>query len=190
MVASQVIYMLANKPLCKVSKQKVDGSFLATLLETVAVVLVVVTWSSITEGTFHPPCLYAYPLTTVKQKPGRTMVDTTRHSTVTKRNHTPLYVSKDFSPFQSYLLYSLNSLIDSILDWRGSFITHKQINDNSPTQPPNLQTPRGCNTQNPNSVVVLIASLSDYACRSKRLHIQYFSSCPLRHSCPLNLSHS
>ena len=48
--ASQVIYMLANSPLCKVSKQKVDGSFLATLLETIAVVFLVITWSSVTEG--------------------------------------------------------------------------------------------------------------------------------------------
>ncbi|KAG8826511.1 hypothetical protein FRC19_008763 [Serendipita sp. 401] len=49
---SQVVYMLANKPLCKVSDAKVDGSFIATLLETIAVVLLVVTWSSITEETW------------------------------------------------------------------------------------------------------------------------------------------
>lgn len=50
LAASQVVYMVANDPLCKASKQKVDGSFIATLLETISVVLLVVTWSSITEG--------------------------------------------------------------------------------------------------------------------------------------------
>jgi hypothetical protein len=50
MAASQVVYILASKPLCKASDSKVDASFIATLLETVAVVLLVVTWSSVTEG--------------------------------------------------------------------------------------------------------------------------------------------
>jgi len=51
MAASQVVYMVANDPLCKASKEKVDGSFIATLLETISLVLLVVTWSSVTEGT-------------------------------------------------------------------------------------------------------------------------------------------
>ncbi|CAG7850597.1 SubName: Full=Related to export control protein CHS7 {ECO:0000313/EMBL:CCA71545.1} [Serendipita indica DSM 11827] len=58
MAASQVIYMLANSPLCKVSNQKVDGSFIATLLETVAVVFLVVTWSSVTEESWGDESYY------------------------------------------------------------------------------------------------------------------------------------
>lgn len=54
MAGSQAVYMLANDPLCKASQQKVDGSFIATLLETVAVILLVVTWSSVTEGEVVP----------------------------------------------------------------------------------------------------------------------------------------
>lgn len=53
MAASQVVLFLANDPLCKASQQKVDGSFIATLLETISVVLLIVTWSSVTEGE-HP----------------------------------------------------------------------------------------------------------------------------------------
>lgn len=52
MAASQVVFMLANDPLCKASQRKVDGSFIATLLETVSVVLLVVTWSSVTEESW------------------------------------------------------------------------------------------------------------------------------------------
>ena len=55
MVGSQVIYFLANDPLCKASQEKVDGSFIATLLETVSVVLLIVTWSSVTEGSVDSP---------------------------------------------------------------------------------------------------------------------------------------
>jgi hypothetical protein len=52
MAASQVVYMVANDPLCKASKEKVDGSFIATLLETISLVLLVVTWSSVTEESW------------------------------------------------------------------------------------------------------------------------------------------
>jgi Chitin synthase export chaperone len=51
MAGSQVVYLLANDPLCKAAQQKVDGSFIATILETVSVVLLIVTWSSVTEGS-------------------------------------------------------------------------------------------------------------------------------------------
>ncbi len=70
--ASQAIYMLANSPLCKVSKQKVDGSFLATLLETIGVVFLVVTWSSVTEGKCTHTCVTPLVLTHVPQNPGET----------------------------------------------------------------------------------------------------------------------
>ncbi|KAG8812754.1 hypothetical protein FRC17_001838 [Serendipita sp. 399] len=49
---AQVVRMLASKPLCNASDGKVDGSFITTLLETVSVVLLVVTWNSITEETW------------------------------------------------------------------------------------------------------------------------------------------
>jgi hypothetical protein len=54
MAASQVVYLLANDPLCKAAQEKVDGSFIATILETVSVVLLIVTWSSVTEGSLTP----------------------------------------------------------------------------------------------------------------------------------------
>jgi len=52
MAASQVVYLLANDPLCKAAQEKVDGSFIATILETVSVVLLIVTWSSVTEESW------------------------------------------------------------------------------------------------------------------------------------------
>lgn len=52
MAGSQVVFMLANDPLCKAAQQKVDGSFIATLLETISVVLLIVTWSSVTEESW------------------------------------------------------------------------------------------------------------------------------------------
>lgn len=79
-VASQVVYILANEPLCKAAKAKVDGSFLATLLETVSVVLLVVTWTSVTEGLFST-ISNSLPTLTIPylQKHGK-MIDITKKS--------------------------------------------------------------------------------------------------------------
>ncbi|KIM69368.1 hypothetical protein SCLCIDRAFT_103250 [Scleroderma citrinum Foug A] len=48
-VVSQLAYFLLSKVICKGSS-KVDGSFIATLLETAAVVVLYIAWRSITEG--------------------------------------------------------------------------------------------------------------------------------------------
>jgi len=48
-IISQVFYFLPSKAICTGSKAKVDGSFIATLLETASVVFLVLGWQSITE---------------------------------------------------------------------------------------------------------------------------------------------
>jgi len=58
MAGAQIVFLLANDPLCKAAQQKIDGSFIATLLETVSVVLLIVTWSSVTEGPLSSPYLF------------------------------------------------------------------------------------------------------------------------------------
>ena len=49
-VLSQLDYFLLNKVICKGSGQKVDGSFVATILETMTVAMLYLGWKSITEG--------------------------------------------------------------------------------------------------------------------------------------------
>jgi len=56
--ASQAVYLVANKPLCLAANAKVDGSFLATLLETFTVGLLVATWTSVTEETWEEERYY------------------------------------------------------------------------------------------------------------------------------------
>lgn len=54
-VLSQLDYFLLSKVICNGSNSKVDGSFVATLLETAAVGVLYLAWKSITEGalSFH-----------------------------------------------------------------------------------------------------------------------------------------
>ncbi|KIJ29576.1 hypothetical protein M422DRAFT_188211, partial [Sphaerobolus stellatus SS14] len=49
-VLSQLDYFLLSKVICSGSNMKVDGSFIATLVETLAVVVIYLAWRSITEG--------------------------------------------------------------------------------------------------------------------------------------------
>jgi hypothetical protein len=51
-ILSQGAYYALSYKICTGTNQKVDGSFLATLLETVAIVLVYFGWRSITEDTW------------------------------------------------------------------------------------------------------------------------------------------
>lgn len=51
-ILSQGAYYALSYKMCTGTNEKVDGSFLATLLETVAVVLVFLGWRSITEDTW------------------------------------------------------------------------------------------------------------------------------------------
>ncbi|KIJ53865.1 hypothetical protein M422DRAFT_80461, partial [Sphaerobolus stellatus SS14] len=48
-VLSQLDYFLLSKVICNGSNMKVDGSFIATLLETLTVVIIYLVWRSITE---------------------------------------------------------------------------------------------------------------------------------------------
>jgi len=49
---SQVVYMIAGKTLCEVSNRVVDGSFIATTLETGSLTLLFVAWMKITESSW------------------------------------------------------------------------------------------------------------------------------------------
>jgi len=51
-VGSQVIYMVPSKSLCEASNRVLDGSFIATVLETGSLVLVFVAWMKITEASW------------------------------------------------------------------------------------------------------------------------------------------
>ncbi|KAG9028422.1 hypothetical protein FRB95_006500 [Tulasnella sp. JGI-2019a] len=54
-VVSQVIYYEVSKYICKGSDAKVDGSFVATVLETASVFLLFLGWKSITEDSWDEP---------------------------------------------------------------------------------------------------------------------------------------
>jgi hypothetical protein len=54
-VASQVIYFEASRYICTASKAKVDGSLIATALETAAVYMLFLGWKSITEDSWDEP---------------------------------------------------------------------------------------------------------------------------------------
>lgn len=51
-ILSQGAYYALSYKICDGTSQRVDGSFLATLLETVALVLVYFGWRSITEDSW------------------------------------------------------------------------------------------------------------------------------------------
>jgi hypothetical protein len=53
-ILAQLAYFLLSRPLCSASKAKVDGSFIATMLETASVFVIYLAWRSITEGTPLP----------------------------------------------------------------------------------------------------------------------------------------
>jgi len=57
-VLSQLAYFLLSKVICKGSNQKVDGSFVATLLETAAVGVLYLAWKSITEESWDEDAYY------------------------------------------------------------------------------------------------------------------------------------
>ncbi|KAI0058581.1 hypothetical protein BV25DRAFT_1830036 [Artomyces pyxidatus] len=57
-VLSQLDYFLLNKVICNGSSAKVDGSFVATLLETAAVGVLYLAWKSITEESWDEDVYY------------------------------------------------------------------------------------------------------------------------------------
>jgi len=57
-VLSQLDYFLLNKVICKGSTAKVDGSFVATILETASVTVLYLAWRSITEESWDDEVYY------------------------------------------------------------------------------------------------------------------------------------
>jgi hypothetical protein len=57
-VLSQLAYFLLSKVICKHTNAKIDGSFIATVLETCTVVVLVASWMSITEATWDDDPYY------------------------------------------------------------------------------------------------------------------------------------
>ncbi|KAF9809132.1 hypothetical protein IEO21_07533 [Rhodonia placenta] len=57
-VLSQLDYFLLNKVICKGTSAKVDGSFVATILETAAVGVLYLAWRSITEESWDDDIYY------------------------------------------------------------------------------------------------------------------------------------
>ncbi|KDQ49990.1 hypothetical protein JAAARDRAFT_200331 [Jaapia argillacea MUCL 33604] len=57
-VLSQLDFFLLNKVICKGSTAKVDGSFVATILETIAVWVLYSAWKSITEDSWDDEAYY------------------------------------------------------------------------------------------------------------------------------------
>lgn len=57
-VLSQLDYFLLSKVICKGTKAAIDGSFVATILETLSVVALFYGWVGITEDTWDDPYLY------------------------------------------------------------------------------------------------------------------------------------
>lgn len=52
-VLSQLDYFLLSRVICKGANRKIDGSFVATILETAAVGVLYLGWRSITESTSY-----------------------------------------------------------------------------------------------------------------------------------------
>ena len=63
-ILAQLAYFLLSRPICTGTNAKIDGSFLATVLETASVFVLYLAWRSITEGMpLCPPCCVPHPLT-------------------------------------------------------------------------------------------------------------------------------
>jgi hypothetical protein len=58
-VISQLAYFLLSKVICNGSKRKVDGSFIATILETASVGVLYLAWKSITEESWEEEPYYS-----------------------------------------------------------------------------------------------------------------------------------
>jgi len=58
-ILAQLAYFLLSRPICNGTNAKIDGSFIATVLDTATVFVLYLAWRSITEGMPLPPILYA-----------------------------------------------------------------------------------------------------------------------------------
>jgi hypothetical protein len=50
-ILAQLAYFLLSRPICDGANAKVDGSFIATALETATVIMLYLAWQGITEGS-------------------------------------------------------------------------------------------------------------------------------------------
>jgi hypothetical protein len=50
-ILAQLTYFLLSRPICNGSNAKIDGSFIATGLETASVIVLYLAWQGITEGS-------------------------------------------------------------------------------------------------------------------------------------------
>ncbi len=50
-ILAQLAYFLLSRPICNGANAKIDGSFLATALETATVIVLYLAWQGITEGS-------------------------------------------------------------------------------------------------------------------------------------------
>lgn len=50
-ILAQLTYFLLSRPICNGTNAKIDGSFIATALETAAVIVLYLAWQNITEGS-------------------------------------------------------------------------------------------------------------------------------------------
>jgi len=53
-ILAQLTYFLLSRPICNGANAKIDGSFLATALETASVIVLYLAWQGITEGSSIP----------------------------------------------------------------------------------------------------------------------------------------
>jgi hypothetical protein len=56
-VLSQLAYFLLSRPICDGTNARVDGSFIATALETATIVFLYLAWQGITEGLYFSRCV-------------------------------------------------------------------------------------------------------------------------------------
>ena len=50
-ILAQLTYFLLSRPICNGTNAKIDGSFIATALETASVIVLYLAWQGITEGS-------------------------------------------------------------------------------------------------------------------------------------------
>ncbi|KAH9159637.1 chitin synthase III catalytic subunit [Lactarius sanguifluus] len=57
-ILAQLAFFLLSRPICNGTNAKIDGSFIATVLDTATVVVLYLAWRSITEGMIPSPPYY------------------------------------------------------------------------------------------------------------------------------------
>ncbi|KAF5344835.1 hypothetical protein D9756_011102 [Leucocoprinus leucothites] len=89
-VLAQLAWFLLGRVICRGSNQKVDGSFIATVLETASVGVLFLAWRSITEGALYASQAHSFPAPDHQfciQKHGTTDLSTDALSSRYERKH-------------------------------------------------------------------------------------------------------